>query len=73
MNKKMKMDASLEEGSLSRMEQFTRDSGLIILEMELEPRSGQMDPNTMAFGVKTKPTVKESLSTLMAMFMKASG
>ena len=55
------------------MEQFTRDSGLIILGMELEPRSGQMDPSTMVFGVRIKPTVKESLFMLMAMFMKASG
>ena len=55
------------------MEPFTRGSGSIISEMELELRSGPMDPSMMVSGVRTKPTVKASLSMQMGMFTKANG
>jgi len=50
-----------------------RDRGSIISEMEMELKSGLMDPSMMASGVRTKPTVKANLSMQMVMFTKANG
>jgi len=56
----MKMAVSIEEGSLSKTEPFTKGSGLTIREMDQAPKNGPMARNMMDTGVKTRLTVKAS-------------
>ena len=64
---------SLERNILLKMEQSTRVNGLVILDMDLECKFGQMEQNMKANGSGTRLKEEESFGTQMETYLTESG
>jgi hypothetical protein len=71
--RQMRTEESIVDLSLSKMELSIQVNGIQVSEMVLVVKCGQMAQDMKVIGNLIKPTVKENLSMLTVIFMRANG